>query len=650
MFAHDDRKTPRLGWALLLPGLLLAVPAVADDYEDAEEYGDTSYSYARVVDGSSTLLEVGGDRESVEERQPILVGDRLWVPDGSRLEVVLADRSLLRFEGESQVVFESIAFSADTVDRTTQLGLSEGEVQLIVPEDVLGDALAQIRTPDGTVYVHREGSFRIRVGNGWTELVVRDGLAEMVTDRSSLLVHPGEAGWFEGGARPRIEVRLAGYRDELESWGDRLTEEAQLARVPYVDESLQYAAAPLSTYGAWIEVGGRHAWRPRVEVAWRPYFRGYWRQTPIGLTWISYDPWGFVTHHYGSWDYVGGYGWVWYPGRYYAPARVTWYWGPRYVGWCPSGYYAYHYRDRYAGFGLGYGTYGWAGGSWDVFSQWTFSLSLDFGHHRHYDRNDRYGGRDDRGRDRGRYWSAGDLARERRELDRGVITTDPGREPREAGERFTQLERRLNEISRSKGEVPDVTDFVARRPMKDNVAAAVLRRPAAAASGSKPTLSGRGDWATGDKPLPIPAGTARRSTDKPMPAPSAATSYRDKPAPVARQPQSEPSTPRPTVIERGKPAPQISHPAPSKPSPEISRPAPSKPSPEISRPAPSKPAPQVSRPAPSKPAPQVSRPAPSKPAPKASKPAPSKRESADAKGEKSSAKPKAKSKKPKKDG
>ncbi len=459
------KKTTRLE-DLRLGGLLAGLLLIAASPVLAE----TSYSYARVVEGSSTLFLEDGEQESLEAHQPVLVGDQVWVSQGSRLEVALADGSLLRIEGGSEVLFEEIAYSADTDGRRTVLQLLEGEAQWVVPLAALGGEAPLVVSPAATIYVRQAGTYRVKVDrDGSTELVVRDGMAELVNDRSSLRVYRGEAVWAEGGQGPRFEVRYAGNRDSLERWGDRLTEEAALAAAPYVEEPLRYASAPLASHGVWLEVGGRQAWRPRAEVAWRPYSRGYWRHTPVGYTWVSHDPWGWVTHHYGSWDYAAAHGWVWYPADVWAPARVVWYWGPDYVGWCPTGYYTHHYRrrhSRHAGgsFGLQFGLFGWAGGSWDHYSRWSFTASGHFGHRRHH--RDVYSGR----RMGQRHSTPG----------RGIITTDPGpaRHPgrRPARDVYADLEARAASMKRENGRpLPDVTEFVARKPLRDEIARAVTR-------------------------------------------------------------------------------------------------------------------------------------------------------------------------------
>jgi hypothetical protein len=94
---------------------------------------------------------------------------------------------------------------------------------------------------------------------------------------------------------------------------------------------------PLTPHGEWVVVGsyGR-CWRPaRVEVGWRPYCNGNWQRTDAGWYWVSDEPWGWATYHYGRWDFNAEFGWFWVPQIVWAPAWVSWHEGGGYIGWAP---------------------------------------------------------------------------------------------------------------------------------------------------------------------------------------------------------------------------------------------------------------------------------------------------------------------------
>jgi hypothetical protein len=94
---------------------------------------------------------------------------------------------------------------------------------------------------------------------------------------------------------------------------------------------------PLTPHGEWVVVGsyGR-CWRPaRVEVGWRPYCNGSWQRTDAGWYWVSDEPWGWATYHYGRWDMNAEFGWYWVPQTVWAPSWVSWHEGGGYIGWAP---------------------------------------------------------------------------------------------------------------------------------------------------------------------------------------------------------------------------------------------------------------------------------------------------------------------------
>lgn len=440
---------------------LLAAAAAALCVAAPVAAADDSYGYFRLIEGSATLTQAGsGTRSPAEVNQPVLAGDRLWVPRHGRLEVVLSDRNLLRVDGDTELVFERLAESPDGDDRVTVLRLLEGEIQLVVRDG--GSEAPRIDTPNATVYAQAEGFYRVEVGDeGWSQVVVRDGYAEVVTERGSVVVRADEEAWVDGERNAIAEVDAASARDALERWAGRLDDEARGDRYGYLDEDLRYEGSHLSRHGDWVNVDRSWAWRPRVEVGWRPYWQGRWSHTRGGLFWVSSEPWGWVPYHYGTWDYLPAHGWLWYPGRAFAPAWVYWYWGPSYVGWCPVGYYTRWYGHHYPGFRSG--VYGWIGGDWGSYSHWSF---VD---HRHFG-----------GRDLHRHARSGRDLRDTRPggPGRGVLTTDtrdltPDRwgDPRGAQDvltRRTALRRLVPSEPGVKGlapsgELPDVTPFVERR-------------------------------------------------------------------------------------------------------------------------------------------------------------------------------------------
>ncbi len=332
-----------------------------------------AYGYLRLVEGSATVTQARtGVAAPAEVNQPIMVGDRISVPSRGHVEVVLADHNVVRLDGDTRLEFTRLANSADRQDPATELRLDEGNLQLNVAEDSIGQELPTVLTPNASIYIQAFGSYRITTDRGdFSSAVVRRGTAEVVAEGGDQTVHAGEEAMVDNQHRAGIDLRQAGDFDALESWGRQLDAETRVAQSSYVDPSLRDEAAPLDRYGHWLNVDDQQYWQPNdVDSGWSPYWQGHWDETPSGQFWVSSEPWGWVPYHYGTWDYLPSYGWAWQPGYAFSPAWVYWYWGPSYAGWCPIGFYTGFYGSRFASFR--FGLLGWAGGEFLGFRHWNF--------------------------------------------------------------------------------------------------------------------------------------------------------------------------------------------------------------------------------------------------------------------------------------
>ena len=94
----------------------------------------------------------------------------------------------------------------------------------------------------------------------------------------------------------------------------------------------------LAPYGQWMETAEYgYVWQPAAPPSpgWRPYTQGRWVDSDQGWTWVSSEPFGWATYHYGRWALLAGRGWIWVPGDTWAPAWVSWRHSEDLVGWCP---------------------------------------------------------------------------------------------------------------------------------------------------------------------------------------------------------------------------------------------------------------------------------------------------------------------------
>lgn len=101
--------------------------------------------------------------------------------------------------------------------------------------------------------------------------------------------------------------------------------------------TLEVFHTSLGRHGRWMTVEGYgEVWHPeRLPSGWQPYMVGRWGYTDYGWTWISFDPWGDITYHYGTWMFLDRIEWVWVPGYVWAPAWVTFSYSDEFIGWAP---------------------------------------------------------------------------------------------------------------------------------------------------------------------------------------------------------------------------------------------------------------------------------------------------------------------------
>ncbi len=292
------------------------------------------------------ISQDSGDWAPASINMPLNEGDRLWVPEDSRLEIQVRGGVYVRADELSSI--DILSLSSDAIQlymdhghlyinnrrggiQTVQVDTPRSSVRSydnsIMLLDVAEDSTTEVQSLKGYVYAeNREGKTRIASGSALT--IRPDGTAELSP---------------------------IGPPDEWETWNRDLDMQLMAGGESsrYLPDVLQEYSSDFDQNGRWIYVSEYgYIWNPAIITAeWAPYREGHWMLIRGNFVWISHERWGWAPYHYGRWAQVIGTGWCWIPPSiddiYWGPGYVGWVNTPEYIGWVPLApgeiYYGYGY-------------------------------------------------------------------------------------------------------------------------------------------------------------------------------------------------------------------------------------------------------------------------------------------------------------------
>lgn len=658
MLSETALSRSRLLALTLAPVAILApAPLLQAQEPDEDAYlGEAPERYAqvKVLEGEARIRK-GDVDEELGRGVPVAEGD--VIESRGRGVLQLGDGSRIAFAGDTR--FRILALFADREgDRQVLLALDRGRIRVQVGRD--SDGRIRVDTPSGTGTLAEGDSVTFEVDSDRTTRVrVHAGRISFANsaDRARLLAGERLTAYGDRDRLDRVRAFNTFDVDAFDGWAERYVVVRRSRSWERVPREIRYYSDDLDEHGEWVYADDVNdwVWRPlRVTVDWRPYWRGRWGAYAGGMTWISDDPWGNVTFHFGRWGWSSRWGWYWSPGIYYSPAWVAWNHYDSYFGWAPLGYWNTPVSWGYGPWGGGY--------CWNV-------VSFGHVHHHHLHRRIYTDVNVIRTFNRGTgatTWSTGGSASGR------SLTAPWRRGP--VVVRANELQN-PNEFRRALSRdvvVNRVRDY--ERQAQTQTGRTILRRDlaqprpeghGAAAQPTGPGRDGRGASssfrALEDRPRPSgersvvrePGGRPldRPHEDRPRPsgreeAPRTGSEDRGRTVEDRALPRERPRQDRPLGFEE-RPRPREERPSPreDRPAPREERPTPreDRPAPREERPMPreERPAPREERPAPRSERPsREDRPAPRMEAPSFSRPsAPSRSESPRSESPRSSGRP-----------
>jgi hypothetical protein len=308
--------------------------------EDSPQYTEDSFARLSHINGNVYIQRATElDYEEAVVNMPLTEGDRMGTTEG-RAEIYMGRGKYLRVDHDTKLDFLNFP---GPVNDLMRIQIWKGNIIFSIMS-LKKEKAIEIHTNDASLYVLEAGLFRIDVRGDETEIFVFRGLLEAAGETGSVLIREAQRLEATGGhflGRPSGFVAVA--EDSFDRWNEYRDNEVRKRMAQgYLPEELEDFEYELASYGYWTYIFPYgHVWVPSGMMAdWRPYWHGRWIWIPVcGWTWLSYEPWGWVTGHFGRWHWSVGLGWYWIPTTAWGPGWVHWYQGYDYVAWAPASFW-----------------------------------------------------------------------------------------------------------------------------------------------------------------------------------------------------------------------------------------------------------------------------------------------------------------------
>ncbi|MHB8828091.1 MAG: DUF6600 domain-containing protein [Syntrophales bacterium] len=304
------------------------------------------------------------DWVAVVRDAPFGAEDTLFSGSEGMAELIVPNGTWIRVGNNTQIQF--IALDTDFSEMDVAAGIARFY-------NKSSNTVVKVTSPFGYVLAYPGAVFDFYVGENSVEAVAIKGKVDFIhaeTDARyeiragspSILADQNQVSSGEG----TVDYRWNRWNTDRENfWAAKSRVRGRSAE--YLPPSLREEAYAFEENGRWEDVSyegeRRRFWRPTtVAVGWSPFTVGRWTDWYGEQTWIPAEPFGYVTHHYGNWIYVGSY-WYWAPpvvsvrvglpfldiGFFWYPGRVSWIHRGAYVGWVPLAPRETYYSHRHWG-------------------------------------------------------------------------------------------------------------------------------------------------------------------------------------------------------------------------------------------------------------------------------------------------------------